>query len=92
MKIPKELTEIIADFFHNQWSHWMKYQFSKMEDTYHYETKKQTGMFMPFEFVVRWIRQMKTSYAELSEKEKDSDREWAIKLIEHLEDKGYLPL
>ena len=31
--------------------------------------------------IVRWQRQIKTPYAELSEKEKDSDREWADKAI-----------
>jgi len=79
-----DLTELIADFMHDQWSHWMKYQFSQMENTYHHETKNQTGMFLSFDSVIRWMRQMNTPYAELSEKEKDSDREWADKLIELL--------
>jgi hypothetical protein len=30
----------------------------------------------------RWTRQMNTPYADLSEKEKDSDREWADKVLE----------
>ena len=36
------------------------------------------------ELIERWRRQMNTPYAELSEKEKDSDREWAKKLIDLL--------
>jgi hypothetical protein len=31
--------------------------------------------------IERWKRQVKTPYRELSEKEKDSDREWAQKVI-----------
>lgn len=30
----------------------------------------------------RWLRQVNTPYADLSEKEKDSDREWADKVLE----------
>lgn len=82
----EDLLELFADFIHYQWSHWMKNQFSKMEDTHHHETKKQTGMFMPFEFVVRWQRQMNTPYSELFEKEKDSNREWARKILKLFQD------
>lgn len=83
------LIEKVADFMHDQWSRWMKYQQSK---EYH-------GMFAPDvdgvavhysgfkdEDKKRWHRQMETPYDELSEKEKDSDREWARKLIKLLEE------
>ena len=33
----------------------------------------------------RWHRQIETPYADLSEKEKDSDREWADKVLVALE-------
>jgi L-rhamnose mutarotase len=34
----------------------------------------------------RWVRQMETPYKDLSPKEKDSDREWAQKVLDLLED------
>jgi hypothetical protein len=34
------------------------------------------------ENIVRWRRQIATPYAALSEREKDSDREWADKVLE----------
>ncbi len=71
----EELVEKVADFMHDQWSHWMKYQFEKMFNYQSWSDGK-------FELIERWKRQMNTPYAELSEKEKDSDREWARKLLE----------
>lgn len=35
--------------------------------------------------IVRWTRQINTAYDDLSEKEKDSDREWAQKAIDAME-------
>jgi hypothetical protein len=37
------------------------------------------------ESIERWRRQIDTPYADLSEKEKDSDREWADKVMVLLE-------
>jgi len=82
-----ELVELVADFMHDQWSHWMKYMYSKtfefsdnLKEIKHKLSDgewfgKTDGLFF------RWHRQMNTAYAELSEKEKDSDREWARKLL-----------
>lgn len=76
----------------------MKYTFSKM-----FEEKEERGKhlevrtimqpgseFFPYEgegLYERWVRQMNTEYEDLTEKEKDSDREWAKKLLGLLEDK-----
>ena len=75
-----DLVETIADFIHDQWSHCMKYMFSQGGHTgeprdrfYEWCVRNPT--------IKRWERQMNTPYSELSEKEKDSDREWAIKLL-----------
>ena len=69
--------ELIADFMHDQWSHWTKHQFKVMFNYQNWSEEKD-------ELIERWRRQMNTPYAELSEKEKDSDREWAKKLIDLL--------
>jgi len=70
-----DLRERLAALCHDQWSGWGVYQFS-------------IGVFngdgtwtMPAWAVRRWLRQMNTSYAELSEEERDSDRKEADKFI-----------
>lgn len=71
-----ELIEKLADYEHERWSRWQKHVFSKC-------IINPDGSFtIPKEFVDRWIRQINTNYKDLSEPEKDSDREEAIKIIE----------
>ena len=60
-KSRKELLEALADLEHRQWQLWTRY----MLDNY---TPKN---------VERWRRQIQTSYHDLSDSEKDSDRTWA---------------
>lgn len=62
--------EKLAELEHIQWSHWTKYMLDNMTP----------------ENIARWRRQIETPYSELSEKEKDSDREWAIKALEITDD------
>ena len=67
--------EALADYAHDVWSRWMQYLFSK--------SKQNTdgSVTIPKDLVDRWKRQMTTSYLKLSEKEKDSDRDEADKII-----------
>lgn len=72
----KDLKEDLANLAHDQWSHWMKYMFSK-------SVENQDGSItIPKELVERWTRQMNTDYANLSESEQDSDRNEANKFLE----------
>ena len=57
--------EKLAELEHVQWSHWTKYMLDN---------------FTP-DNIERWRRQIDTPYSELTEKEKDSDREWADKVL-----------
>jgi hypothetical protein len=66
-----ELKEQIAHIIHEQWSHWMRYLFSRTQNT------QQGFTLIPQEWADRWKKQMDMPYARLSEKEKDSDRELA---------------
>jgi hypothetical protein len=66
MVIRVDIREKLADLVHQQWIHWMRYMVDNSTD----------------ENIQRWVRQMNTAYADLSEKEKDSDREWADKILE----------
>ena len=69
-----EIREKIAKVQHDQWSGWMEYLFSKCKGS-------DTGYFIPKVFVERWERQMRTPYEELTDKEQDSDRIEADKLL-----------
>jgi len=65
----------LADVQHGIWSHWMEYLFSVCQEY------GDGNMVIPKEKVERWKRQMKTSYSELSEPEKDSDRNVAFDVL-----------
>lgn len=57
----KDLFEALSELEHIQWSHWTDYMLKNM-------TTRNIN---------RWKKQIKTEYKDLSEKEKESDREWA---------------
>lgn len=63
------LIERLSAIEHERWSHWQRYlhdQSLPLEDG---------SLNIPAELVGRWTEQMNTAYAELSESEKESDRE-----------------
>lgn len=63
------LMEQLADIEHQRWADWQKYLHSKCHDM-------ELGFLtIPAELVTQWKRQIATPYAELSEKEKQSDRD-----------------
>ncbi len=64
--VHEKIIEKLADLEHQQWAHWTKYL-----------TRNFTE-----ENVIRWEKQRETPYKDLSEKEKESDREWARKVFE----------
>lgn len=57
--------ERLADLEHQQWAHWTRYMLDNLTP----------------DNIERWKRQCATPYADLTEKEKASDREWARKAI-----------
>lgn len=79
------MREELAALCHDQWSHWMKYLFSKSStlrmNSKELNTEINYGKLIPKELVDRWERQMYTPYEELTEKEKESDRKEADKFI-----------
>jgi len=70
--------EKLADLSHEIWSHWMKYLFSVSRQN------SDGSVTIPDEKVSRWTHQSITDYADLTEKEKDSDRDQADKIIQLL--------
>jgi len=64
--------EVLADIEHQRWSHWQKYMHSKMVE---HSDGKGEWMCLPVELFHQWERQIATEYADLSEAEKQSDRD-----------------
>ena len=64
-----ELFEKLADIEHQRWSDWQKYIHSQGA------VLPDGGLELPSELVRQWERQIATDYADLSEKEKESDRD-----------------
>ena len=65
------LLEMLAELEHRQWAHWIKYQVS-LDVCGHLTDEEWT----------KWELQAGSSYANLSEDEKESDREWARKVVD----------
>lgn len=61
--------EDLAAIEHQRWSAWQKY----MHD--HGALQPDGSLLLPSELVTRWEQQIRTPYKELSEEEKESDRE-----------------
>lgn len=81
------LKEKLAALEHEQWSRWFQVQ-NTVENEY-YGGLKESRKDQVLESSIKidnWSRQSNTSYLELSEHEKDSDREWADKVIELLKE------
>jgi hypothetical protein len=65
----EELIEQLADKEHASWARWMDYLFSRCPFT------EKEDAIIPRELVTRWKKQIAASYADLSEQEKQSDRD-----------------
>lgn len=74
-----DLRELSTVLCHDQWSGWMKYEFSK-------GTFNDDGTWtMPAWAVERWQRQLNTPYKALSEDEQSSDKDEADRFLHLLE-------
>lgn len=65
----QDLIERLAAVEHERWASWQRY----VHD--HCERQPDGSLVIPAELASRWEMQIETMYAELSELEKDSDRE-----------------
>ena len=80
-----ELLEALAALEHERWSHWQRYMHGKC-------TARDDGsLVIPAELVSRWERLMATPDRELTEREKESDREQVLRymplIVDALDDK-----
>ena len=77
-----ELIEKLADLEHARWSGWMAYQFTK-------GTHNPDGSFtIAADSVAWWMGLMRTPYAELTERSKESDRVEVRKTLAVLKECG----
>jgi hypothetical protein len=67
--------ENVAAIQHEIWSHWMKYLFSTAI------FNEDGSVTIAADKVIRWTKQLGTHYSQLSEKNKNSDRDQADKII-----------
>lgn len=63
MKASIGIIDKLAALEHDQWAHWTKYFLENFTQ----------------ENIERWKKQIETPFEKLTEKEKNSDREWALK-------------
>lgn len=61
--------ESLAEAEHDRWSHWQRYLHSKAK------RNSDGSLSIPRDLVERWERLMATPYQQLSEREKESDRD-----------------
>ena len=64
--VTSDIIERLAAHEHQQWAHWTRYMLDNLTE----------------ENIARWRQQIEMDYQDLSESEKESDREWAWKAIE----------
>ncbi len=70
-----EFIEVLADKEHASWSHWMEYLFDVCK------RNEDGSVTIPPDLAKRWRGQAKTPYADLTEKEKQSDRDEVHKIM-----------
>lgn len=84
------MREALAEYAHEAWSGWMKYMFEKgilLNEKWMTPEpgKGNIKLLLPEWAVERWQRQMNTPYADLSESEKESDRQEADRMLAIIE-------
>ena len=63
------LLEQLAAIEHERWAHWQRFMHGKGE------RKPDGSLVLPADLVAKWERLIETPYAQLTDKERESDRE-----------------
>jgi len=71
----EQLVEQLAAIEHARWAHWQRYVHDQCEP------QENGSLVIPADLVERWEAQIETPYADLTEREKDSDREQVQKYL-----------
>lgn len=72
---PKDLLEALAAVEHDRWSHWQRYLHSKCA------RQDDGALLIPADLVKRWERLIATPYKDLTDEEKESDRDQVRKYL-----------
>ncbi|MBS3777226.1 MAG: hypothetical protein KGY70_18670 [Bacteroidales bacterium] len=79
----EDIREKIAKYIHDEnWSGWMEYLFSKCYPATGQFDKNTGELIIPKWAVDRWMKQMRIPYEQLSEREKESDRKEADRILQ----------
>lgn len=81
-----KIIETLADIEHQRWSNWQKYLHSKCK------RDKNDNLIIPANYVKNLEKLIKTNYKDLTEKEKNSDREEVKVFLDILKNNGYILL
>lgn len=65
----EKMTERLAGVEHERWSHWQRYVHSRCE------RQSDGSLVIPPDLVAQWERQIATPYNDLTESEKETDRD-----------------
>ena len=71
----EDVVEELAAIEHQRWAHWQRHMHALCEQT------DDGRLIIPANFVKRWERQIAKPYEDLSDKEKESDREQVRKYL-----------
>lgn len=82
MSVSSSLRESLAALAHDQWSGWTRYLFDQCI------FNEDFTVTIPAGFALRWLRQAGTTYGDLPENEKDSDRHQADRVLAVIEQCG----
>ena len=77
-KATEKMIEELSAIQHEIWSHWMKYLFGTTKTAFD-RNGNHIGLAIPSGLCAGWGRQMNTMYEDLTEDEKQSDREQVYK-------------
>ena len=69
------LLEPLAAVEHDRWAHWQRYMHSKGM------AQPDGSLLLPADLIARWEKQIRTNYADLTEEERESDREQVRKYL-----------
>ncbi len=70
------LLERLASIEHERWSHWQRYLHDQGD------RRDDGSLLLSGDLIERWEKQIATDYADLSDQEKESDREQVRRYLE----------